>query len=73
MSAYESVYAICPFYKDETKCEIKCEGVVSCSVINKFENTVQKREHEEKYCYSLMYRKCALSKRIFKKYEEGKI
>lgn len=64
---YEAVDVKCPFYKDETKNSIKCEGIVSVACINNFDNAREKKKHKAKYCCD-QYNSCPLNKSIMLKY-----
>lgn len=47
---YGSEKTLCPFYKDETKNSIKCEGEISISSNQNFENATAKKEHKKVFC-----------------------
>lgn len=47
---YGSQKTKCPFYKDETKNSIRCEGDFSITVNQNFENSTQKKEYKKQCC-----------------------
>ena len=47
---YGSDKTKCPYYKDESKNSIKCEGDISITTNQNFENSTQKKEHKKIYC-----------------------
>ena len=57
----------CPFYEDETKNSIKCEGVFSKTTEQNFENSTIKKEHKKKYCDN-NYSECKHFKNVNEKY-----
>lgn len=66
--AYESKQVKCPYYRDETKNTIRCEGVFSPAISNNFESSNAKREYEKNICDE-KYTDCELFKAIGKKYD----
>lgn len=64
---YGSENALCPFYKDESSCSIRCEGVVSVSQNNNFCNSATKKNYKNKYCCD-EYNQCSLAKVLYQKY-----
>ena len=48
--AYGSEKVKCPFYKEETKNSIKCEGVISINCTQTFEDAHKKISFKSKYC-----------------------
>ena len=65
---YGSEKVLCPFYKDETRNSIRCEGVISVACISNFAETEQKKQHSEKFC-CLHYEECPLAEALYKKYD----
>lgn len=63
---YGSEKTKCPFYKDETKNSIRCEGVFSKTTNQNFENSTQKKEHKTEYC-DKDYSKCHHYKNVNEK------
>ena len=57
----------CPFYKDETKNTIRCEGIFTNAISNNFEYSGQKRKHRDAYCCK-KYRDCTLYRVVTSKY-----
>lgn len=49
-TSYGSVRVRCPFYKEETKNSLKCEGTFCESCIFAFKTTFEKEVHRDKYC-----------------------
>lgn len=47
---YGAVNVKCPFYCEESKNSIKCEGIISTTCKHNFETSLQKKKHKEKYC-----------------------
>lgn len=68
MATYGNENIVCPFFKDMAKNEIKCEGIISCSAINTWENPKNKKEHQEQYCNTFRYSGCSLARELLKKY-----
>lgn len=64
---YGSEKTKCPFYKDETKNSIKCEGDFSKSANQNFENSTLKKEHKKTFCDN-EYSKCHHYENVKKKY-----
>ena len=64
---YGSEKVLCPFYKDETRNSIRCEGVISVACVNNFEIVEDKKQHLEMYCCS-DYEKCPQAKALYEKY-----
>ena len=64
---YGAVDVKCPFYKDETRNSIRCEGIVSVACNNNFENSRQKKEHKKRYCCA-DFDSCLLNKAVMLKY-----
>lgn len=64
---YGSVDVVCPFYKDETKNKIRCEGIVSVACTNNFTDAIKKTQHYKRYCCS-EYESCPLAIVLNKKY-----
>ncbi len=64
---YGSEKVLCPFYKDETRNSIRCEGVISVACANNFDVTAAKNQHLEQYCCS-DYKKCPQAKALYQKY-----
>lgn len=61
---------ICPFYKDETNDSIRCEGYISDTCLNTFNDISRKTKHRESYCKTFDYFKCILADSLIEKYEE---
>ena len=49
---YGAVNVLCPFYKDETRNSIRCEGIVSDACVNNYADVNGKRAHKRNYCCS---------------------
>lgn len=64
---YGSEKVKCPFYKEDTKNSIRCEGVISIACSNNFEAAEKKRQHLELYCEK-EYEKCPHAKVLYEKY-----
>ena len=65
----EDEYVVCPFYKREGDLEIKCEGIVSDVLTNRFKNAKQKENHKEQCCMN-NYGACSICKVLETKYGE---
>lgn len=59
---------LCPFYKDETKNSIRCEGIFSEALSNNFKDTKSKMQHKINFCCD-NYLQCALFSPLENKYE----
>ena len=57
----------CPFYKNESKNSIRCEGVISITCSNNFNTSTEKKKHLEKHCCD-KYEDCEIYKVVCKKY-----
>ena len=64
---YGSQDVKCPFYKDETKNTIRCEGIFSEAISNNFEHSNKKHIHRKTYCCT-NYSNCPLYKSVYAKY-----
>lgn len=64
---YGSQDVKCPFYKDETKNTIRCEGIFSAALSNNFDSAQSKKEHVKKYCCK-HFKECSLYKVVNQKY-----
>ena len=60
----------CPFYKDETKNTISCEGIFGCGCVHTFSTAPEKRTHKEKYCNKFDFKNCILYQSIFSTYKK---
>ena len=67
MSDYGSQDVKCPFYKGETKKEIKCEGEFTKKCVFEFDKLIHKRDFMHKYC-NTDYKKCPHFQRVNNKY-----
>lgn len=67
-TTYDSVKVKCPFYNDETKNKIKCEGAVSKNCEQNFQTALQKKKHKEKFC-DRDYCSCPHYKQVNAKYK----
>lgn len=67
---YGAVNVLCPFYKDETRNSIRCEGIVSAACVNNFADVNGKRAHKRNYCCS-NYQNCPLCSVLMNKYLGG--
>lgn len=56
----------CPFYKEENKNTIKCEGLFSPELTNNFLTAKKKQEYREAHC-CVKYMECELYKANEKK------
>lgn len=66
---YGSQNVKCPFYKDETKNSIRCEGAFSATVTNNFANTKDKYAYMKAFCYGIKScEKCTLYESVMDKY-----
>ena len=51
MSQYYGSESVgCPFYNNETKNTVKCEGAFSVFTVFVFGSALQKKKHKQKYC-----------------------
>ena len=58
---------VCPFYIEQSKNTIKCEGIISVTCNNNFSTAVEKREHQLRTCCN-NYRSCAVYRILDLKY-----
>jgi len=61
----EDEYVLCPFYKNESALEIRCEGIVSLINASIFATKAAKDEHKEEHCIGL-YRTCPIYQELEK-------
>lgn len=63
-------YIICPFYKSQGPCVIKCEGMADGKITsNWFETSAEKVEYRKAHCESFDYEKnCDVCRQLLKKY-----
>ena len=61
----------CPFYKDETKNSLSCEGIFGCTCIHTFATATEKKHHKEKFCDVFAFKDCILYKSIFSTYKKN--
>lgn len=59
----------CPFYSEETKDTIKCEGDFSVFNIHIFESGKSKLKHKTQFCDKFNYKKCSYYKTVMLKYD----
>lgn len=64
---YGAEHVQCPFYEDETKNTLKCEGEFSQSCTFVFLSSTKKNNHKFKYC-NQKYNLCPHFKRVREKY-----
>lgn len=70
MGRKENKSAKCPFYKEEDRQKVFCEGVEENSKIHlAFSSPTQKSEYCRKYCYR-NYKYCLIADMLFYKYDE---
>lgn len=67
-SCYGSEDVKCPFYKQETRSAIKCEGDFAESCTYGFKNPDKKKKHKERYC-NTDYKKCPHYSEVEAKYK----
>lgn len=65
--SYSSEKVKCPFYDEETRNSIKCEGTFSRTCNQNFINSKAKQKHKEKYC-NYDYLSCPHYEQVNKKY-----
>lgn len=66
--SYGSEDVKCPFYRQETRNAIKCEGVFCETCTFNFADQIKKKEHKKKYCNHFNYKKCPHAKKVIIKY-----
>lgn len=69
MSSYGEEKVKCPFYKEETKNSIKCEGIFGCTCVHNFASSKEKKNHKEKYCDEFYFKKCILYQSVNSTYK----
>ena len=67
---YRSNLVKCPFYRDETKNTIRCEGIFSEALSNNFEFTKIKKSYRNEHCCR-NYNDCQMYKMLDNKYALG--
>ena len=67
---YGTVDVKCPFYKEETKNSICCEGDFGSSCIHIFKSRNYKNKHKEQFCNLFDFKKCSLYQSIFATYKK---
>lgn len=65
---YNAKDVICPFYRNNEKKTIQCEGLISLDGIQKFGAEKALKIHMTKYCNSFNYRFCPYAKALKQKY-----
>lgn len=70
MANYGSQDVKCPFYKNETKNSISCEGIFGCTCIHTFASRIEKKNYKQKYCDVFDFKKCILYKSINSTYKK---
>ena len=68
MSVYGFQDAKCPFYKDETKNSIKCEGTFCESCLQLFSSASQKKQFKERHCNTFDFKNCSHFRNVNRKY-----
>lgn len=64
-----SAYVVCPFYRDEDKQMIRCEGLERDTSIHlAFASHDQLRDYKHRYC-NLQYGACRIAQMLEGKYE----
>ncbi len=67
----ENCRAVCPYWQGCGEKSIRCEGIVSVTIINQFEQKTDRIRHEERYCRSIFgWQDCSVAKKDGKKYDE---
>ncbi len=67
-TSYGSALTKCPYYDEESKNNIKCEGTISKTCTHNFKSSAQKRKHKNKFCDTFDFKNCPHFKQIQKKY-----
>ena len=72
MVRYVSKYVVCPFYHNEDKLTMYCEGVISeATLLNTFRSLSDKGEYKAKFCCSMDgHKKCPIAEYLYRKYDE---
>lgn len=59
---YESVCAVCPYYKGESTFKLICEGLYPRSNLHMtFPSGAEKERHRDIYCYGYEYENCPVA------------
>ena len=66
---YGNQDVICPFYKEEDKLIIKCEGIVSQVCSQQFRTQKRKEAAKENFCNTYNYKSCPHFKAVEVKYK----
>ena len=70
MGDYGAEKTKCPFYKEETRNSISCEGIFGCSCVHTFATATEKKNHKEKFCDVFNFKKCILYQSINSTYKK---
>lgn len=62
--------AVCPFYVEQSNKTIRCEGIVSHTLINAFKSGKKRDMHLDRFCNSFNYAGCAIARQLLKEYEK---
>lgn len=68
---YNAKDVICPFYSDDTRNSIKCEGLFSTSSTQNFKTSAERNRHIQRYCNTFNYKKCPYAEAMLLKYKDG--
>lgn len=63
----ESKAALCPFYVEEDKRTVKCEGLITKVCVHIFKTQDHKKRHKTNYC-NACYSQCKHYEEVNKKY-----
>lgn len=66
-----NVEAICPFFLCESKKSITCEGIITESMVSRFDTEEEKQFHEKTYCTKYDFESCEICKALGKKYDKA--
>lgn len=69
-TTYESVNVKCPFYKEDARNQIRCEGIceTSTSTVHMFRDQKTRLKYQKKYCEA-RYKDCPCFRQNMTKYE----
>lgn len=66
-----NVDALCPFFLCESKKSITCEGIITESMVSRFDTEEEKQIHEKTYCTKYDFESCEICKALSKKCDKS--
>ena len=67
----QSLLAICPYYKDEDRQKVRCEGLEPATAIHyAFSTPARCREWKDNHCKSWGFEECPIARMLTERYDE---